>query len=526
MHELSIDRIKSRIRIIVGIALALVAVLGFHSDDLPTHWSGLQLKHSTLTLALCLLIVTLTRFLLNNLDRLKAAQCTVDDQQAQLAIKAAQLDACDDAMLQVDEEGRLLHFNQALCRMTGYSQAELAGARLHDIEPPEFVLRIASNMRRLKERGQATFESAFLAKDGSVVPVEVCARMTRSEGRSVVLSMSRDITRRKRGELRERNRLKTLEQIATDGSLEELLTCVVNFVEQECRGALCSVLLADDSGTRLRHGAAPSLPEAYNQAVDGLLVRKGNGSCGSAAFLRRRVVVEELETHPYWKGFQPARDAGLKACWSEPVFSSSGTLLGTLAIYHMEPRLPGEEEILLIESAAHLAGIAIGRVRGDEKRRMLEEQLRHSQRIEAVGQLAAGVAHDFNNLLTPIIVYTDMLRRGIPEGHPQIRMVDAVRLAAQKASELTRKLLSFGRKQVLDRAALDLNEVIGSFLDIMRITVRESISVELRLSPGAAQLLADRGQLEQLLLNLLVNAQDAITGNGAIRVETGHLVLD
>ena len=504
----------------------IVAVVAFNEDDVLAPWFSRALRQSSLTLGLCLLIVILTRLLFSHLDRLKAARCTVDDQQAQLAIKAAQIDAANDAILQIDEEGRLVHFNQGLCRLTGYSQAELTGIRMHDLKPPEFAALVDGNIRRIKKLGQATFESAVLAKDGTVVPIEVCARVVQSEGRTLILSVERDITRRKRAEITERNRLSTLEQIATDGSLEELLICVVRFVELERPGALCSVLLADESGTRLRHGVAPSLPDEYNQAVDGLLIGNGNGSCGTAAFLRQRVVVEDLEPHPYWKRFQPARDAGLRACWSEPIFSSNGTLLGTLAIYHKAPHLPGKEDILLIESAAHLASIAIGRVRGDESRRLLEEQLRHSQKIEAVGQLAAGVAHDFNNLLTPIIVYTDMLRRGLLDGDPQIRMVDAVRLAAQKASELTKKLLSFGQKQVLSVDLLDVNEVITAFHDIMRITVRESISIDLRLSPGAAQVQADRGQLEQVLLNLLVNAQDAIDSNGAISLETGHVVLD
>ena len=329
-----------------------------------------------------------------------------------------------------------------------------------------------------------------------------------------------------RGESRERNRLRVLEQMATGSSLEELLTCIVRFVEQESPGSLCSLLLADESGSRLRHGAAPSLPEAYNRAVDGVRIGMGHGSCGPSAFLRRRVVVEDLEPHPYWQRFQPARDAGLRACWSEPVFSPSGTLLGTIAVYRRTPALPEEEEILLMESAAHLASLAIGRMRGDENRKALEEQLRHSQKLEAVGRLAAGVAHDFNNLLTPIIVYTEMLRRGLPEGNPQLRMVDAMSQAAHKASELTQKLLSFGRKQSLHAASLDLNEVITSFRDIMGSTVRESIAIELRLSPGAAQLVADRGQLEQILLNLVLNAQDAIEGSGTMLLETGHLILD
>ena len=157
---------------------------------------------------------------------------------------------------------------------------------------------------------------------------------------------------------------------------------------------------------------------------------------------------------------------------------------------------------------------------------MLEQQLRHSQKIEAVGQLAAGVAHDFNNLLTPVIVYADMLRSGFVDGSPQARMIDAVGIAAQKASDLTQRLLSFGRKQTINMNLLDLNEVIVSFNEIMRATARENIAIDLRLSPGATKVQADRGQMEQLLLNLLLNAQDAIEGTGSICLETGHLILD
>jgi len=517
MNQISIDQLKSRITATVGIivfAVICISALGVVTECTSVAGAGglateprgaarlldtISLKQSVLTLVLCLVILILTRILFRHLNNLKATQSIVDGQQAELAIKAAQIDAANDSILQIDEEGRLVHFNQALCRLTGYRPEELSGVRLHEIEPPEYASQIEPIIRKLKRYGEATFESAYLSKNGTVIPIEVHSRLMESEGRTLILNIARDITQRKRGELMERSRLKTLERIATDASLEELLVCVVHFVEQGSPGALCSVLLVDESGNRLRHGAAPSLPDQYNKAV---------------------------EPHPYWRRFQPARDAGLRACWSEPVFASNGTLLGTVAVYHREPCAPTEEEILLIESAAHLAGIAIGRVRADDGHRVLEEQLRHSQKIEAVGQLAAGVAHDFNNLLTPIIVYADMLRRSFAEGSPQARMLDSVSLAAHKASDLTQKLLSFGRKQVLDMDLLDLNDVIVSFRDIMRATARESISIDLRLSPGATKVYADRGQLEQILLNLLLNAQDAIEGSGSICLETGHLILD
>jgi len=528
MKHLSIAQLKSRIGITVGIVIA--AVICIFAPGV-TRWgsgdpAGALLQQSILTIVLCAVIVMLTRILFAHLEDLEQTQRIVQGQQTELALKAAQIDAANDSILQIDEEGRLVHFNQALCRLTGYTAQELTGARLHQIEPPECAARIDPTIARLKECGEATFESAYLSKDGTEIPIEVRARAMESEGRLLVLNIARDITQRKRGEQRERSRLKTLERIATDATLEELLAGVVQFVEDSVPGSLCSILLVDESGTRLRHGCAPSLPEEYNRAVDGLKIGKGKGSCGTAAFLRQRVVVEDLEPHPYWQNFQPAQHAGLKSCWSEPVFASNGTLLGTVAVYHRQPRAPGDEDLQLLESAAHLAGIAIGRVRADEGRHVLEEQLRHTQKIEAVGQLAAGVAHDFNNLLTPIIVYADMLLRISPEGGAQARMVQSMSSAAHKASDLTQKLLSFGRKQVLHKCLLDLNEVITSFSEIMRATARDNITIDLLLSPGAAKVQADRGQLEQVLLNLLLNAQDAIEGSGSICLETGHLILD
>jgi two-component system, cell cycle sensor histidine kinase and response regulator CckA len=503
-----------------------IALITLNEDDVLAPWVNKAIIQSSLTLGLCVVIVILMRLIFSHLQRLRLAQGVVSDQQVQLGIKAAQIDAANDAILQIDPDGRLVHFNQALCKLTGYDAAELSHLRLQDILPPEFADKFPARVGLIRERQQATFESSYLAKDGALVPVEVQARMMESQGRSMILSIARDITQRKRADLRELAQRRILEQIANGAPLEELLAHIVRFVEQQLPGALCSVLLADETGVRLRHGAAPSLPDEYNRAVDGLLVAKGMGSCGTAAFLRQRVVVEDIEVHPYWKGFQPARRAGLRACWSEPVFSSREELLGTLAIYSREPRLPRDEEIELIVSAAHLASIAIGRVRGDESRRLLEEQLRQIQKIEAVGQLAAGIAHDFNNLLTPICVYSDLVRHGLPDNHPQIKQMDTVIQAARKASELTRKLLTFGRKQVLCMEVLDLNEVIVAFQDIMRTTVRESVAIDLRLPPGHTRVLADRVQLEQILLNLAVNAQDAINGTGAICVETGRLVLD
>ena len=503
----------------------VIAVVALHKGDILGAWGKRVVFQSLLTAGLCFVIMILSRIMFRHLDSLDSTRSVVGEQEEELRIKATQIDAASDAILQFDEQGRLIHFNQALCAMTGFSKEELTGIYLHDIEPPQFAAMILPSIRLLQVSGHATFESALCAKDGTVIPTEVHARIMESD-HPLILGVVRDISQRKRDEVRDQTRLRILEGMATGSSLPDLLELIVRFVEQENPGALCSVLLADESGTHLLHGAAPSLPDEYNTAVDGLKIGQDMGSCGTAAFTKQRVIVEEIEGHPFWKGFTPAREAGLQACWSEPVLSSTGELLGTFAMYYREPRAPRDSEIQFIESAAFLASIAIGRVRAEELRKKLEEQLLHIQKIEAIGQLAGGIAHDFNNLLTPILVYADLVKRDLPDDHPQLRRVDGVIMAAHRAKDLTQKLLSFGRKQMLCMEVLDLNVVIDAFRDIMRRTIRENIAIDVKLAAGGARLVADRSQLEQVLLNLTVNAQDAIEGVGVITVSTGHVLLD
>ena len=137
-------------------------------------------------------------------------------------------------------------------------------------------------------------------------------------------------------------------------------------VEARHPGLLCSVLLLDESGTRLRHGAAPSLPDFYNQAVDGLVIGEGIGSCGTAAFTGQRVVVEDIARHPFWQAYtELTARAGLGACWSQPIRDAAGRVRGTFAIYHRHPATPGADEFALIERYAGLAALILQRARDD-----------------------------------------------------------------------------------------------------------------------------------------------------------------
>jgi PAS domain S-box-containing protein len=157
-----------------------------------------------------------------------------------------------------------------------------------------------------------------------------------------------------------------LERIASDAPLAELLGQIVALVERQAEGMLGSILLIDQD-RRVHHGAAPNLPPELVRGLDGLAIGDGVGSCGTAAFRGQRVIVEDVATHPYWQGYSHlALPYGLRSCWSSPIFSRAGEVLGMFAMYHREPRGPTAREVMWVERATHLASIAIVRHRDEE----------------------------------------------------------------------------------------------------------------------------------------------------------------
>jgi signal transduction histidine kinase/ActR/RegA family two-component response regulator len=162
----------------------------------------------------------------------------------------------------------------------------------------------------------------------------------------------------------------------------------------------------------------------------------------------------------------------------------------------------------------------------EEQREQLESQLRQAQKMEALGQLAGGVAHDFNNLLTVIRGHSELMQEKLKPEDPMYRNSEQIRKTADRAAALTRQMLAFSRRQVLQPKVLDMNELITEMGKLLRRLVREDIEFDLRLSPGRAHVKADPGQLEQVLLNLTVNASDAMPMGGKLTIETKSLVVD
>jgi diguanylate cyclase (GGDEF)-like protein/PAS domain S-box-containing protein len=172
----------------------------------------------------------------------------------------------------------------------------------------------------------------------------------------------------KRGEMREKSHSQVMDLIANKAPLKNILETIVLNLQQHNPNMLCSILILDAEKKRLLHGAAPSLPDFYNQAIHGLAIGYGVGSCGTASHTGKRVVVRDIQSHPYWADYKElASRAELAACWSEPILDSTGRVLGTFAIYHHVPTNPSENDIQLIVQSAYLAGIAIELARSNQE---------------------------------------------------------------------------------------------------------------------------------------------------------------
>jgi diguanylate cyclase (GGDEF)-like protein/PAS domain S-box-containing protein len=264
-----------------------------------------------------------------------------------------------------DGEGRIEYVNRQFTQLLGYTRDDFSdldsGYRLlyPDERYRETVLvpwNKAVALARQNNTPAPVLESDITCKNGAVRRVVVRASWV---GHHRMASFT-DITERWLSERRNQAHDAMLEMVARGAGLPDILNAIVRQLESEDPTARGSILLLDAEGKHLLTGAAPGLPAFYNQAIHGIEIGEGIGSCGTAAALGERVVVEDILTHEYWKPYkQLAQEAGLRACWSEPILDSDGKVVGTFAIYHAEPRGPKPEDIERIAFAANLAAIAI-----------------------------------------------------------------------------------------------------------------------------------------------------------------------
>src|SRR5213082_1581521 len=296
------------------------------------------------------------------------------------------INASPDSICVMDADGNCILVNPAGVKLTGRPESELIGSSIADTYLPEERHLIKERIEKLKAEGSLRFERKFVRADGEIIPVEVSLSALRGRHYQAII---RDISQRKRREALLAGENRVLEMVAKGDSLSDILEILCLLVEEQSSGVLASILLMDANGKQLRHGGAPNLPKAYTEAIDGAFIGPAVGSCGTAAHRAQQVIVSDIATDPLWDPFRDLAVAhSLRACWSTPIFSSEGKVIGTFAMYYREPRSPTPGEQDTIKHITHLAGVAIQRKLAEAARRESEAYLAEAQRLSHTGSWA------------------------------------------------------------------------------------------------------------------------------------------
>jgi len=323
------------------------------------------------------------------------------------------IEGSGDCVKMLDLDGHVVYVNPAGVELLDMCGSEdLVNREWLDLWEGEHQAAARTAIARAKAGGRALFEGFCRTAAGTAKWWEVTITPVTNDSGTVVqlLVVSRDVTRRqKAGDFRA-GQHDVLEMIATGASFDTVLTRLVRLVEQHGDGMLCSVLLLDDDGVHVRHGAAPSLPDTFIKAIEGAAIGPRAGSCGTAMYLGRPVIVTDVLVDPVWEDYRELALAhGLRACWSTPILSTQKRVLGSFAMYYSEPRAPLREDLRIVEVAVNIAGIAIEHQRAQEALRQSEERNRAILRanpdwmfiLSANGVFLDYYAKDPSELLAP-----------------------------------------------------------------------------------------------------------------------------
>jgi len=283
------------------------------------------------------------------------------------------IDCLHDNLWVKDVESRFVICNKVTATRMGFAETvDLIGKSDLELLPMELAQKFFDDERKVIRSGRPMIDLEEYLYDGAggkswLLTTKVPVRNARGDIFGVA-GVSRDITDRRLSNLLRDGQAQILEMIAMSAPLVSVLDALARLVESQLSGILCSVLLLDEDGRRLRHGAAPSLAPDYVKAIDGVEIGPCAGSCGTAAYRRQQVIVTDILADPLWADYRElARPYGYRSCWSTPILSNRGEALAVFAMYSRTVRAPTSVESRLLEMAIHIAGIAIARRRAEER---------------------------------------------------------------------------------------------------------------------------------------------------------------
>ncbi|MCB9867956.1 MAG: PAS domain S-box protein [Phycisphaerales bacterium] len=434
-----------------------------------------------------LLFIVLTSLLVYGLVRTAAHNLRISEERYRSVVNTMA-----DALLVLENDGTILLVNRAFTEMYGYPSAEVIGTSAQRLIDPDHHHVFEEFVNQIRQEGHFRGGTIDVRKDGTRFHTEVTGARIHFGGRDCLLAVVRDVTQRVESE----QALRAAEQFNRE-IIESAHEGIIAY-DRELRYILWNPFMERLSGMPadavLGRKAVEIFPRLADIGVTDLLERALAGEKVTAHDLPSPVPGQEERTW-YSVTYAPRRDPG-------------GRIIGVIGTVHDTTK----------------------RMQAERERATLEGQLRQAQKMEAIGQLAGGVAHNFNNILTAVLGNVELcnlqIRREIGADSPLLEYTQQIEQSAQRAAALTRQLLAFSRRQVSQPEVLDLNEVLRNLDKMLRRLVTENITVETSQGAALRKIRADVGHLEQVVVNLVVNAADAMSDGGRITIETANVDLD
>jgi PAS domain S-box-containing protein len=451
-----------RVLVVAGLAFALILIIF-------VAWHYFSLIH-------------LNRDLKDSIEKHEKAKELIQASEHRLT---AMFHTVNDAIMVLDPaEGRILDVNDIACERLGYRRDELLKMSPRDLDAPEYAAKVSERIADIERRGSAIFETVWVAHDGRTIPTEISARTMTHQGIPAILSIARDITERKlaeealkKSEEFNRNILETVDEgfIVIDLeyriiSANKAYLNMVNKSEEDVIGEYCY---------ELNHGLCKPCCEAGEDCAVSRTLKTGDPQTAAHTH-------HDKAGHPVFVETK-----------SFPVKDDSGKIVAAIEV-----------------------------INNITERKKLEGQLRHAQKMEAVGALAGGIAHDFNNILNVIIGYGTMALDRLGDDNLAREQINEVLAAADRATNLTKRLLAFSRKQIVDIGPVNVNQIIFDMEKMLSRIIGEDIVLAIELTGRKTVVMADSGQIEQVLMNLVSNARDAMPKGGTLTISTGTTEID
>lgn len=400
------------------------------------------------------------------------------------------VEAAPDGILVADSRGRITFANSEVERMFGWSREELAS------RPIEVLVPARLRKRHLEHRGEfqahprsrpmgAGLDLRAVRKDGTEFPVEISLSPLPTAEGNLVVAVVRDVTERRRIEAEVRSLQASVERREVEERFRLLFENVTDLI------------MVLDADMRIRYASPSSVPilgrEPSALVGVGVLDLTHPDDGGNVSRL-----LDAPRDHPGPAEFR-VRHAGGSWCNVEATATD-------------------------LRDNPAVAGVVLS-LRDVTERRQLERVALQSQKIDSVGRLAGGVAHDFNNLLTGILSYTELALHAVGDG-PARGHLEVVDQTARRAADLTQKLLAFSRRQVMEPRVVAANDLVAGIEKLLRGVIEENVMLVVRADPDAGRVRVDPGQIEQVLVNLAVNARDAMPGGGTLTIGTANVTID